>query len=560
MEVVDHISAGEVIDSLAAAVRELVDNALDARATSITVSLWPEQWRVQVADNGIGMACSDLVMAATPHSTSKIRSQHDLSQVASLGFRGQALHSLAQVGQLTICSRPPHQKAGWRVAYSEQGQAAQVEPVAIAPGTVVTVTNLFIDWPSRRQRLPTPARQLRDIQRVIYHSALCHPTVTWAVQTSDRPWLRLNPGATALVLVPQMLRPVATSDLREGDWPQDRSNPPMDQAKTALYALVGLPDRCHRPRPDWVKVGVNGRLVALPELEQGIIQAFRHTLPRHRFPLCFLHLTVPPSHIDWTRSPDKAQLYLHDLEPWIAQCQAHISALLGQHSPALHDPSHPGRITQLLKTAEPGGDYGASMVLMDLSDALPNPGGTGSLRAIAQVHNRYILAEQPDGLCLIEQHIAHERVLYERLQAQWQVVPLGQPVVLEHLTPDQVEQLQQLGLTVDDFGPHRWAIRSAPAPLAQRDDLPAALLELSRGGNLAAAQVAVACRTAIRNGTPLSLTAMQALLEDWQRTQHPRTCPHGRPICLTLKETSLARFFRRHWVVGKSHGLEPGAF
>ncbi len=146
-------------------------------------------------------------------------------------------------------------------------------------------------------------------------------------------------------------------------------------------------------------------------------------------------------------------------------------------------------------------------------------------------------------------------MLYERLKDQWQLVPLTTPVVLEGLTEKQLEQFQRLELGPEEFGPNRWAIRQAPEPLRDRDDLPDALLELSLGGRLDTAQVAIACRTAIRNGTPLDISTMQTLLDDWQQTRQPRTCPHGRPICLTLSETSLARFFRRSWVIGKSHGI-----
>ncbi len=538
-----------MIDSLAAAVRELVENALDAQATHITIDLWPEQGRVQVADNGTAMALEDLHRAAIPHSTSKIRTQADLWQVHSLGFRGEALHSLAQAAQLEICSRPPGDESGWRVAYLPQGEPLTTYPVAMATGSVVTLANLFGRWPARRQRLPAIPRQLAQVQRVIHHCALAHPAVTWAAQLNDRPWLALTPGSSARGLVPQIVRSVAEADLHEG-W---RPAPGADAIgmDTGIYGLVGLPDRCHRPRPDWVKVAVNGRIVTVPELEQGILNAFRHTLPRHRYPLAFVHLTVAPSDIDWNRRPDKSSLYLHRLEDWATLCQGHIEALLGRHAADLPDAGQQQRITQLLKAAEPSSAYGVA----ELSDALPYRDRPGSLRAIAQVHNRYILAEQTDGLCLIEQHIAHERVLYERLQARWQLVPLTTPVVLEGLREKQLEQLQRLGLVPEEFGPNRWAIREAPEPLCDRDDLPDALLELSLGGNLDTAQVAIACRTAIRNGTPLDVATMQTLLDDWQRTRNPRTCPHGRPICLTLSETSLARFFRRSWVVGKSHGI-----
>jgi DNA mismatch repair protein MutL len=177
------------------------------------------------------------------------------------------------------------------------------------------------------------------------------------------------------------------------------------------------------------------------------------------------------------------------------------------------------------------------------------------VRAIAQLHQTYILAEHTSGMWLVEQHIAHERVLYEQLQQEWQLVPLTSPIMLSDLTDLQVDQLIHLGLDIEVFGPRLWAVRSVPKLLATRSDSEDALIELSHCSELEAALVATACRSSIRNGTPLDLSEMQTLLDQWQRTQRPRTCPHGRPIYLSLEETSLARFFRRHWVIGKSHGI-----
>ena len=143
----------------------------------------------------------------------------------------------------------------------------------------------------------------------------------------------------------------------------------------------------------------------------------------------------------------------------------------------------------------------------------------------------------------------------EQIGDRWQLLPLEPPVVLTHLRPAQIEQLQRLNLDIEPFGEQLWAVRSAPALLTKRDDCAAALIELSLGGDLQTAQVATACRSAIRNGTPLSLPEMQTLIDQWKSTKNPRTCPHGRPIYLSLEESSLARFFRRHWVIGKSHGI-----
>ncbi len=177
------------------------------------------------------------------------------------------------------------------------------------------------------------------------------------------------------------------------------------------------------------------------------------------------------------------------------------------------------------------------------------------LQAIAQVHNTYIIAEHSEGLWLIEQHIAHERVLYEQLQDDWKLVNLETPIILSQLNQNGIEQLQRLNLEVENFGEQLWAVRTVPQMLHQRNDCYQALIELSQGGDLQTAQVATACRSAIRNGTPLNLSQMQNLIDRWKNTRNPATCPHGRPIYLSLEETTLARFFRRNWVIGKSHGI-----
>jgi len=541
--VIAAIAAGEVIDSWAAVVRELAENALDAGASRISLDLWPQRWQLRLADNGWGMELPDLRQAALAHHTSKIETAADLWNIVSLGFRGEALHSLCQGAEVDICSRPAQATAGWRIRYDRQGQPRDEQTVAIAPGTIVTVSDLFATWPGRRRALPPLPQQLQAVQQTLQRLALCHPQVTWQARLDDRPWVTIWPAASPRQVLPQMLRQVHPQDLRETEQVLPL---PGNEGPPRVYLLLGLPDRCHRRRNDWVRVAVNGRPVILPELEQAMVQAFRRTLPGHRYPICFAHLRVDPSQLDWNRHPAKAILYLQQLEEWCRALPELIDQTLQADAIALGDSSYQPRLHQMLKTAEASGTYAAASA----------PKQPGALRAVAQVHNRYILAEHAAGLCLIEQHIAHERVLYEQLCDHWQVVPLASPILLEHLSEAQVEQLRRLQLTVDAFGPALWAVRSAPAQLAQRDDCPEALQELSLGGDLEAAIVATACRTAIRNGTPLDLATMRSLLDQWQQTRHPHTCPHGRPICLTLQESSLARFFRRHWVIGKSHGLE----
>lgn len=548
-EVVGLIAAGEVIDSLAAAVRELVENALDAAATRIAISLQLEAWRVQVADNGQGMSLADLCHCAQPHSTSKIHTPEDLWKITSLGFRGEALPSLAQVAQLEIASRPPGEAiSGYRLRYDSQGNPTSQEPAAIAPGTIVTAHHLFGNLPVRRQGLPPLPQQLKAIQQVVQYLALCHPQVTWQVWQGERLWFHLSPGVEARHLLPQILKPVKLSDLQSLSLEIEPL--PAASQPSHLELVVGLPDRCHRRRPDWVKVAVNGRIVRLPELEQVILAAFARTLPRDRFPVCFLHLKTCPSQIDWNRHPAKAEIYLHSLDFWRQQVAAALERALSLNKQTLPAAARDRRIGQLLRAAEGKETYCRTPAQPGATEI-----GLLELQAVAQVRQTYIVAEHASGLWLVEQHIAHERVLYEQLQDDWQLVPLEVPIVLSQLTSAQVEQLQRLGIDIEPFGEQLWAVRTAPAMLCGREDCADALVELSWGGDLQAAQVATACRSAIRNGTPLNLAQMQDLLARWQVTRHPHTCPHGRPIYLSLQESALARFFRRHWVIGKSHGI-----
>jgi DNA mismatch repair protein MutL len=542
-EVVYLITAGEVIDSWVAVVRELVENSLDAGATRIVVSLWPQMWRVRVADNGCGMNLDDLQQAATAHSTSKIHSSADLWKISSLGFRGEALHSLTTLADLEVLSRPLGGSEGWRVAYNNEGEVSQVEVVAIAPGTVVTVNNLFANYEARRQGLPATNQQLKAVQNVIQQIALCHPHVNYQIWQNDKEWFTICPAPTVGKLIPQILPQVRQGDLHE----VNLQIPNLENS--SLHLVIGLPDRCHRHRPDWVKVAINGRMIKTPELEQTIFSAFHKILPRDRYPVCFLHLTISPEQINWNRNPAKTEIYLNELTFWQEQITEAIHKSLRISETNIKESIHTTRVSNLLKVAESKGEYNFNSQKSQSSE------NQTYLKAIAQLSNTYIVAEHSGGMWLVEQHIAHERVLYEQLCDSWQLVAVETPIIIYQLSQAQVSQLQRIGLDIEPFGDNLWAVRNIPIMLKQREDCAEAILELSWGGDLQTAQVAVACRSAIRNGTKMSLPEMQTLLDNWQRTRNPRTCPHGRPIYLSLEESALARFFRRNWVIGKSHGI-----
>lgn len=572
------IAAGETIDSPAAAVRELIDNALDAGATRLDLSLDLDRGFLRLADNGAGMDRPNLERAALAHATSKIRDRADLDRVMTLGFRGEALYSLAQLADLAIASRTAD-GTGWQVHYDHGGQPGAIAPVPLAPGTVVTVQDLFDQWTARREGLPSPTKQYQQVQTTIWQAALCHPGVGWQVWRRDRPWFSLAPSDGVVGLLCQGIREARSGDFQT--WTGAIALPTPAETDAAigpdaphLTVTVGLPDRLHRRRPDWLYVAVNGRMVCAPELERAIYDAFGQTLPRHRYPVALVHLRLPPGWIDWNRTPAKNEIYLREAPHWATQVHQAVERALALQTvapaPGLYGTP---RARQLVRAAEASGTYGfGKLTAHPLSDRLPaadpdpqNPENSDSadtgpplpthLKAIAQLHSTYIVAESPDGMWLIEQHIAHERVLFEELRDRWQLVPLDPPLILEHLSNRDREGLQTLGIEAEAFGENLWAIRQIPAPLRDRADRTDALREIAHTGQLHRAQVAIACRTAIRNGTPLDLAAQQTLLDRWQRTRNPRTCPHGRPIYLPLEETALARFFRRHWVIGKSHGI-----
>jgi len=545
-DIVQLMAAGEVIDAPAAVVRELAENAIDAGATRIVLEVRSPSWQLQMTDNGSGLGVEDLRQVATAHSTSKLAHKADLWNIHSLGFRGEALHSLSRLSRLTLCSRPQGPAtSGFCMKCDRTGRPTEVTPVAMAPGTRVLVEELFYPMPSRQQA-GAERSQLRAIQQGIQHLALCHPQITWQALLNDRPWFTLWPGVSALNLLPQVLPRLNVTDLRD-----TQQTVALPDASGSLYLLMGLPDRCHRRRPDGLFTALNGRMVEVPELTEQILKLLRRSLPRDRFPVLFLHLQAAPHHIDWHRAPDKSKVYLQHLPQWLTGVEAAIQQVLKTAQIETAPGDGHQRLTQLLKLAEPAGHYQADDE--DGDDGLTPL----ALKAIAQVHNRYILAEHPAGLCLVEQHIAHERVLYEALCDRWEIVELSVALTLADLSDRQVEHLQAIGLTVEPFGPDLWTVRTVPAPLRDRPDCEDALRELSQSGHFDSALVAIACRTAIRNGTPLEPDTMQKILNAWQRTRNPQTCPHGRPICLTLNESSLARFFRRSWVIGKSHGLEP---
>lgn len=547
------IAAGEVIDSMVAVVRELIENSLDAQANKIVISLYPQLWQIQVADNGVGMNRDELSLCLQPHTTSKISCQDDLFKISTLGFRGEALHSISQLADITIASYN-QDDIGWEIVYQE-GKVIKETPKAIAKGTIINVSNLFVNLPLRRQGNPPISNQIKNITNLIGQLALCHPQITWQLFINNKLYWQISNSKTAKNILPQLIKKVKLSDLQEIEL---NLNLATKNQPNFLKLVLGLPDRLYHHSPEWVKVGVNNRVVKLPELEGKILDYFKRILPRDRFPILFLHLQVTTDQIDWNLHPAKAKIYLSNLNYWQEKIEIALNQALRISEIQLPENYHNKRVEKLLNVAEKKGVYHLDNEAKKISENDLNQKNIGliNLMAIAQIRNTYIIAEHKEGIWLIEQHIAHERVLYEKLKNDWQLIPLKKPIILNNLINKQVEQLQFLQIEIENFGHNLWAVRNLPEMLITREDCIEALIELSWGGNLDSAQVAIACRTAIKNGTSLTLTQMQTLIDQWKITLNPHTCPHGRPIYLSLEESALYRFFKRSWVLGKSHGIE----
>ncbi len=375
------------------------------------------------------------------------------------------------------------------------------------------------------------------MQLQIQQLAIAHPQVSWQIYLGDRDWLSIWAGATNQEILPQIVNTIQSYDLIYREFSMQS---PSQNHASKIAITLGLTSRSSRPRLDWLKIILNGRAIAFPELEQTILASLERTLPRNRFPVCIVQLDLPCDRIDWNRHPAKTEAYIQELatvQNYLKECLTEI----------LKMPTTPVTYTnatnELFRAAERKTPYLIPEKRESFNQSHP------SLKAIAQVLRTYILAEHQGGLWLVEQHVAHERVLFERIEAQWQIVEIEQPILLKNLDDDSVARLQALGLEVVAFGNQIWAVRSLPEILVGHDDCELVLREMSQQDDPTLARATAACRSAIRNGTVLDLATMGDLLDQWQQTRNPHTCPHGRPICLAIDETDLAKFFRRNWLI-----------
>ncbi len=556
-EVASQIAAGEVIERPASVVKELVENAIDAHASSIQV-LVAEAGRklIEVADDGSGIPVDELAMAVSRHATSKLSTAEDLFHISTLGFRGEALASIASVCRLTITTRGRASAQAARLR-AEGGRSAGVEPAGAAPGTIVRVEDLFYNVPARLKFLKTDVTERRAIDALITRYALAYPAIRFHLGEDTQLTLQTaGDGDRRLIL----------ASLYGVDIARQLLEIRAQEQGLAVEGFISPTSVTRSNRRD-ITVFINGRWVQDTPLSTAIVQAYHTLLMVGRYPLCALFLDVDPDEVDVNVHPAKAEVRFRNPDRVFGFVQRSVRRGLLSYSPV------PAVEPRLWSTApreiDPAWTLAATdseaQALGSLEPPLPTTAREMLLRLVGQIGAAYLVAEGPDGLYLVDQHAAHERVLFEQLMRSQAGSGIASQVLLAPasitLQPDlaalltsQLAALRHLGFDVEEFGPGTFQVRAVPALFAAGDPTAAVRAvvedfeedEAPLQAELEKRVAARVCkRMAVKAGQTLSPEEQRGLLVDLQACNSPRTCPHGRPTMIHLSVEMLERQFGR---------------
>ena len=569
-EVAGKIAAGEVVERPASVAKELIENSIDAGASQIRVDIREGGRRlIRVTDNGCGIPAGEVPLAFARHATSKLDDVGDLDRITTLGFRGEALASIAAVSEVTLLTRPLDQAAGLLVKV-DGGQVVRHGAHGCPVGTVLTVEHLFRRIPAREKFLRQPETETGHIYTVVTHYALAYPEIQFGLTADGRTSFQ-SPGNGQ---VRDVL--LAVHDLETVEQLLEIGPPPAPGIKVAGY--VGIP-ALHRANRGYIALFVNRRWVQDRSLAHAVVQAYHALLPVGRFPVAFLFLTIDPADVDVNVHPTKREVRFRDGQRVFGAVQKAVRAAVAAHSP-VQGQGYPSRTwpgpgwngEPAAEPAFPGTmpPTQAAMELyrnMDEGDNLQplGPVRLPLLRVVGQVGQTYIVAEGPQGLYLIDQHAAHERVLYEQMADAYREravtsQALLEPLVLEldpllvGIIAQHLKTLNQLGFAIEPFGGTAYLVRAVP-PILGTSDLRAAvvdILELLRVGSdpiaLGAEQrlIAAICKgSAVKAGMVLAPEEMQKLVRQLELCETPHTCPHGRPTLLHFSVEELEKGFAR---------------
>jgi len=580
-ELISQIAAGEVVERPASVVRELVDNALDAGATQVTVRLLAGGVRlISVEDDGCGIPRDELPSALKRHATSKIASLADLESVGTMGFRGEALAAISSVAELSLLSRT----AGQASAFLLDGRTGELRPAARAVGTTVEVKELFFATPARRKFLKTDATELAHCVEAVRRHALARPDVGFAIWHEGKLVEQWRPATRE-----QRLSDVLGAEL-------------LEQSVAVVYSAgtirvtgrAGIPDAA-RSRADQQFAYVNGRFVRDKVLTHAARSAYEDVLHGQRQPVYALYVEIDPARVDVNVHPTKIEVRFRDsrevhqavrhaVEYALAAPRAGLAAALPTEAGVRQDPPSsnnwaqpridfggvPGghRVSDLAALWQSGSVEDLASPSTGSGRAEPSlPAGDWPLgRAIAQLQGVYVLAENSQGLVIVDMHAAHERIVYERLKRQMDDHAIAsQPLLIPATfaaTPQEIaaaeanaETLRTLGLEITPFSPRTLAVRAVPTSLAQGDAVELArsvLAELAQHDASTVIQRAqnellgtMACHGAVRANRKLTLDEMNALLRQMEETERSDQCNHGRPTWRQLTVRELDSLFMR---------------
>ena len=572
-EVAARIAAGEVVERPVSVVRELLDNAIDAGATRVSLEIEEGGLTlIRVTDDGRGIHPEELELAFERHATSKISALDDLGHVRTLGFRGEALPSIAAASDLEIVSRVESEPVGV-MAVLVEGNVVRRLAKPSPRGTSIAVRELFARVPARRKFLGAPGSEGRQVVVLASHYALAYPGIAFHVVSGGRRAISTSGDGDirhAFAAIYSAETAAAMLDVA------------IDDGQLGIAGLCG-PSSVNRGNRAAISLFVNGRWVQSRPLTFALTDAYQGQMAIGRFPLAALHISLPHEEVDVNVHPAKAEVRFRDERAIGRAVRRAVGEALETSRPvAWGEPAQPANAATMLNRAgssEPPpplalrgpqptqGSLGLSRFVNEPANGAASATTQRELlpmlRVVGQLNACYVVCEGPDGMYLLDQHAAHERVVYDRLLSKppgelGGVQPLLEPMVLELEAPlaaaldEHRESLARLGLETEAFGERAALIRSVPPGLGARDVIEevTALLQKLEGEHrvndpFGKAAATVACHSSVRAGMLLSMEEMRRLVEDLERTTAPRTCPHGRPTLVHLGTEAIERQFGR---------------
>jgi DNA mismatch repair protein MutL len=583
-QLINQIAAGEVIERPAAALKELLENSIDAGATEIDIALARGGVKlIRVADNGDGIEREDLQLAVARHATSKLSTASDLEAIATLGFRGEALASIASVSRVSLSSRSRDKAHAWRVEV-DAGEVGIPQPAALSGGTTVTVNELFFNTPARRKFLRTDATEYGHCEEAFRRIALAQADVAFTFQHN---------GSVRFRLLAQGRR-ARIDGLLGGEFAAQAAQVDEHVPGLSLAGWAVRPAHATTAR-DAQYLFVNGRFVRDRVLAHALREAYRDVLHHDRQPAYALWLTIEPRQVDVNVHPTKTEVRFREsgaVHQFVRRAIEKALAATAAEQPAVSAAEklgvaaarvppwapHPGsrtefaalgpQTTMALATGEPSPFYARLFADRQAPGAgpdLPSENDHPLGFALAQLHGIFVLAQNRDGLVLVDMHAAHERILYERLKNALDggvpMQPLLVPATfaadpLDVATAEEnTEILSELGFSLSVLGPSTLAVRGVPAPLAEADAVALARAVLGDVREYGGSQVltaqrdellsTMACHGAVRAHRSLTVPEMNALLREMEATERAGQCNHGRPTWYQLTLGDLDRLFMR---------------